>query len=481
MRKGLLSRFFSSKERILQRICLFVTLLILSCAPRYSIVNQYNNQVHEQHGPLNTGTVIVFLVDGLGRGFLEQKLQRKELPNLWAYFATAMPPVHLPMATLYSGFPSLTYPSISSLLTLSTVDQHGIFGNKILTGGKVIDFEEPSERDFLNDILFEKSIFTTLQSRYQKTVSLAHYFNAGSSVSWGDDVKSGLAYLNNSYTYIDEKTLDALNELLKRVKPSLWPRFIFVHLVGLDAVSHRSGPFSGEAHRYMKWLDQALGPTFQTLRKADSTRHQTISLLTSDHGMVDTPVYEDLESLLEDLHPAVKVLNEARYASVYFSPLAPIQEGQKVLISLPKRRTVLATAFRDKAVVHFVTARNYFRILMDSKNCPEGQFAVIRSQTANGPFTCRADFSGDLLPEKDSYQIQRLVSYFRASAAPDGVVFAANGVSFFKGIKGAHGGMLRQEIDSPLLARPFIFQDHPQVRNEELLKFLLNQDPQSSQ
>lgn len=125
------------------------------------------------------------------------------------------------------------------------------------------------------------------------------------------DSRTALAILNKDFNYADEKLIDSLQRLVEDNRPSAWPDFIFLHLVGVDFTSHDEGPNSPDVENYLRKLDAKLGPVLRILEGAERRREreEIISLLTADHGF-DTRVKDtwNIEKSLNRVDPKLQVL-----------------------------------------------------------------------------------------------------------------------------------------------------------------------------
>ena len=434
-------------------------LLISSCASYRELPKDYSRLLEKKSGMSSGRTVIFFLVDGLPVKTLKQELVASRMPQIDAFFIGSKHEMYIAR----TGFPSLTFTGIGSLLTERPVDQNGLFGNRVL-GHKeqeVINLEQPKNYSELTRRIKNKTIFSRLASKGQKTVSFSYSFAADSDVH-NDllDPQAGLAILNEDYEFLDTKTLDSLNLLLRQNAPETWPDFIFVHLVGVDFLSHQMGPQSPVVARYLNKLDKQLKPIFQTLNSVENkNQRKVISLLSADHGFDQTiSARMDLNELLGPEVRTLKVLNEGRFAGLYFPKEWTNQQKKNYLQKISSNSSIEVVADRQDQQVSISAIGKETIFTYSSAHCQESEFAILVQEIR--PRSLSEVNSAALCPENlDSrrnnlyhpYFIANLSHYFQTEAHPDAVIIPRPGISFQKGTLGQHGGPTADEIFVPLL------------------------------
>ena len=419
---------------IFLRLALIYLLSILvNCATKYDVVDDYQGQlVRENSRSLSKETTVFFLIDGLQLGILESELRAGRIPNIQNYFLSDGRKIH----QAHTTFPSLTYPAIASLLTETSVSNHGILGNQILRDGRAYNFENVKDHDELNRLLDGRLVFTRLKSKGFKTVSLDFAFRSGALAHTNaKDLKAGVSILAVDYNYIDTKTIESLLSLLKTTPHEQWPEFIFVHLIGLDFVTHDHGPQSPRVYDQLYSLDRKLGPVLNELTQIELTQKRKIlGLLTSDHGFdTETRKVIDLEKRLRATHPELKILNEGRVMSLFFPDSWSWQKRRDLLNGISLNQGIAAVAYPTKAAVN-----------------------VLAEKTILPPhFT------------------DNLADYFKSPFAPGAVIVAESGSSFHSLYKGLHGGPTESETIVPLLLKGVKLKDQKSIPAMwELLRFL---------
>ena len=148
------------------------------------------------------------------------------------------------------------------------------------------------------------------------------------------------------------------------------PRFMFLPLVDVDKVSHRSGPEHRNTLESYRRIDSAVGVLVEYLRK-QGLWSRTHLILTSDHGHTETKQHLDMSALLSELrysvfeHPniyrrsadAAVMISGNSFGNIYLSSEgrweAPLiseeleREHPEVLQALSQRPEIEWYAYRD--------------------------------------------------------------------------------------------------------------------------------------
>jgi hypothetical protein len=448
-------------------IVIFILALVFAaCASRYTVPQSY--KALEVQLPVESPrTVVLFLIDCLPVDTLKQALRENALPNIQQHFLSSGRKLY----KAHTVFPSLTYPSISSLLHAEPVSKTQALGNSIVQKGRLIHFESMTDREHFSDEMRGNNVFTRLTELQKSSVSLDYGLGVDASVAAETvDLKSGLAAEFKDYLYLDQKKLASLKLLLQSSSVEHWPSFIFVHLVGVDFLSHQHGSESAIVSRYLKSLDSSLSEVFQLLKQGEN-RKPVISMLSADHGFRPrTNHYVDIDKAAAGADNKLRVINEARMAALYY-PLIPSAEMQgqwaRKLLAVSQ---VEAVAYRSGSKITLATRSK--QISVDIVNGPGCAFETGAISINGGALSCPEaldPISQNLL---FPYFIQNMTYYFQAEKHPDMVVIPAANAAFSKAEVGYHGGPTAEEVYVPLLLRNAVLGEGQVPALWDLLKFL---------
>ncbi len=424
----------------------FLISLFLACTTRYTVSDQYSELIrHSETQNGHARTTVFFLIDGFSLPLLKKELRRRNIPEIRRHF---LGPSQV-ISEAYSAFPSLTYTNVASLLAERPVHLSGALGNSVLNSeDEVVRFESVLNRSFFAEKLAGHNIFKRLANKSQKTVSLDYGLGTEASAFTGiDGLKAGLAAGFKDYLYLDQKRIDSLANILSENKTTDWPRFIFIHLIGVDFLSHQHGRDSMQVEEYLKMLDHSLGKVFNLLEKAEHQGYQVISMLSADHGFAGGIKYHvEIEGLIHQRDSKALILNEGRMAGIYTQQ--PGEEFQKNLL-LKKGIEIVAYRENDEIFIHSKKQTVRLKLNSQIKCFPESKAVSF----GNWKPVC---------PESLDFQIQNLfyphllpnlIYYFQASQHPKIVLIPDATTAFNRIDTGFHGGPTMEETSTPLLLR----------------------------
>lgn len=460
-------------KNVILSLCLISLLWLAACASPNHVVDEYQEYSEKHVQKKSSRTVILFLVDGLPVTTITEEISTGSIPEIQHFFIGQKKSIY----QARSSFPSLTFPAIGSLLSQSTVDKHGIYGNLVLDDEEIVNYEDPQNFSKANLRIQHENIFSRLESRGYKTVSLDYSFNANAGVGVQlADANAAAAILQKNYFYVDKSLLSSLEELLSKTKPEQWPDFIYVHLVGIDFTSHDQGPDSLSVRQYLQKLDHELKDIFSLLTDAEKNQNrQIITMLTADHGFDQTITHNfDLERALHDAR--MRILNEGRLAGLYF-PQDWSQDMRSTFLQEWANKSeidIVAARSNDKVEIFRRKEVSTVQYVMNSL-CPQQSFALI---VDDRPQRC-ADHLDELSNQKFyPFFISNLSHYFQADGHPDAVLIAKPGISFHtnSGL-GQHGGPTERELFVPLLMRGAELKDPSRIPSlSKLLEFMTKEE-----
>jgi predicted AlkP superfamily pyrophosphatase or phosphodiesterase len=237
-------------------------------------------------------------------------------------------------------WPTITWPSHTSLITGVRPDQHGIEGNRRPKS-------EGGDYYWNVDLLKSRTLWQVAHDRGLKTAAITWPVTVGAAIDFNlpekffrrqggsmdlDGVTSsattGLADLISKafpsfpQQWVDDRTRALAARFLLREKQ---PDLLLLHLVGLDAEEHEKGPFDRNANAVLEYTDELIGELLAGLPS------NYMFALVSDHG------FERIDRIV---NPRVLLSKSGVTASLTLS-------GGILTTTEPKAATLLRQAAKD--------------------------------------------------------------------------------------------------------------------------------------
>jgi predicted AlkP superfamily pyrophosphatase or phosphodiesterase len=246
--------------------------------------------------------VVVISIDGLDARYLQKRDEYGlKIPALRRLMRDGV------AASVVGVYPSVTYPSHTSIVTGAVPSRHGIYGNDI--------FEPPDEtqtdkwywyaRDIRAETLWEAASRAGL-----KTALISWPVSTGAGDYNFPEIFVIGGTREESLALIKKEARPAgLVEDLERRDPALYgnvnkdegddlrtrfaeyvlaekrPEVTLVHLLDLDHFEHDFGPFTPEAFAALEKTDGYVARILKALERA-GTLHETAVFIVSDHGFL---------------------------------------------------------------------------------------------------------------------------------------------------------------------------------------------------
>jgi hypothetical protein len=440
---------------------LLLLLFLSSCASGL--------QVESDASPRSPRTVILFLVDGLGSKMLRAGITGGELANTRHFFLNKK----AAFAQGQAAFPSLTYPNISSVLTTQGIGDQPVAANHMVVNGKTINYESPFHHADLEKAVDPQSVFAKLTAEGRKSASFSYVFGQNATDHMAVGLQEGLEYQNHAYRSLDDRLLTSLEDYLTSKSSAEWPAFIYVHLVGVDGTAHLYGSRSQETQEYLGWLDERMEHVYEILRKAEK-RKQVTTMLTADHGFVDTSRYVNLEKLIHNADKSLTITNESRFLGLYLPKNGDRTEFETLLGRLRTVPGVELTVERKDNLLEFSTAKQTLAFGYGPATCVGSNYSLAPaaggSVLAASQYHCPEELNSSIQPYP--LLVSGLSRYLNSANHPDAVVIAKPDTSFTKDHKGNHGGPTTDEMLVPILLRNAEMHSDAIPHTSDLLKTL---------
>lgn len=442
-------------------LALASALVLGGCQTASSVSDEYVNTVAEDQYVAGVAkTSIVFVIDGLSIENFRLALSSNRIPEIANFF-------HLSNRRGFrigrASFPSLTYPNLTSILTGQTTAAHPITGNRIFLDNKVVNFESVLSWKTLDSLVANQLIFKQLTDRGETSVSFSYPFPGGASAHLEKTIGMGLNYLEKDFAAIDLGVLASLKILLEKSEAVQWPRFIFVHLIGVDSLSHEYGPDSSRVQSHLNKIDSRLAQIFRLLRSKGGGGHYTDAVLTADHGFVKTNYKVPLAEVVEKLQTKIRVLSDNRVTSLYVNPSLSDQDRRDLatgLLLIPHISWSILKKLNSLELYHVSGLRA--KIDLAPANCQSGQWAArfrwLHPRPRNiaereAPYFCPEDFDRVSTLRDETFLVPALTEFFSSPTSPDLIALPDQESDFSGEYRGNHGGLTKSEMLVPLLTR----------------------------
>jgi predicted AlkP superfamily pyrophosphatase or phosphodiesterase len=228
-------------------------LLVPACAPGAPA-----------EGPERTPKVLVIGIDGVRPDVLAEV----ETPHLDALAAEGVL-----VEDARTGFPSVSGPGWSSLLTGVWSDKHGVTDNEFT--GKRYDLY-PDFLTRIEDVRPELSTFAVAD-----WPPLAHAEDGAPTLSARIDVRHALDGYAMGWLEADRRSVELAVEVLAQGDPDA----LFVYLGNPDETSHEHGSIGEEYRRSIREADAQVGLLIQAIRERPTFEDEDwLVLASTDHG-----------------------------------------------------------------------------------------------------------------------------------------------------------------------------------------------------
>jgi predicted AlkP superfamily pyrophosphatase or phosphodiesterase len=218
-------------------------------------------------------------------------------------------------------YPTVTYPSHTTLVTGAKPADHGIIANTVFDDPS----QPPKKRWYWEASYIKTDTLWAAAKRSGLTVGSVFWpvtvgtdlmdwnlpeiwdpfadpiFSASVLMKYAspgllEDILKSRKQTVKDYRHTDESAVDAAVYLIERSKPNL----LLLHLIDLDHIHHTDGPFSGKALQQAEQEDAGVGRILEAIRRAGIQNSTTVAVV-SDHGFmrIDT-----------DFNPSVVLVQE---------------------------------------------------------------------------------------------------------------------------------------------------------------------------
>lgn len=254
------------------------------------------NAQEQNKNPKPENYVVLISIDGMKPEYYTKADQYKlKIPNLRAFcregsFAEGSETV----------YPSLTYPSHTTLVTGNRPATHGIISNQTWRG---LETNKTEEWYWYANAIKSPTLWTEARKAGLKTGAVAWPATAGAEIdylipeiwegSFNTSFKTSIAKSTAGLSELILKSLPdppptLLNDLVrvqaaKTIISKYKPNLLLVHFVEVDYQQHRKGIFSSEAKAKLEETDEFIGQIINATKEA-GIFEKTSFFVVSDHG-----------------------------------------------------------------------------------------------------------------------------------------------------------------------------------------------------
>jgi hypothetical protein len=299
-------------------------------------------------------TVVVVIADGLGHLQLEREIAAANAPNLAELIARAgHDDPCVAYSPLTSVFPTTTVAALGSVNSGVAPSEHGLLAYTLFLPefemvAEMIRWGPLNRRVSFTDPEFGKSP----EEFFWATTTYARLHAAGVERTFAVNPSgfSGTALtrmLHQQATYAGYISTSSLTPIVSRiVHDSAEPTYVYAYWPTVDTIAHVVGPLTPEHGSEVAAFDSQFGRMLAAL----GDRHDTLVLLSADHGHVDTRLedavnFADHPQLLEML----RALPAGERRVVYLHPRLGATH-EVAAYTRENLRDAAATMLRDDAV-----------------------------------------------------------------------------------------------------------------------------------
>lgn len=322
-------------------------------------------------------TVVVVLVDGLGRQMLEERGGHAP------YLRSALPGSR----TLTSGFPSTTAASIAMLGTGLTPGTTGLLGYTV---------RNPASGELLNMISWNGGV---APEQWQRCPTLLERAAAGGvgvvTVAQESFRDSGLtrAALRGGGFRAGASFPDRVDAAIRAVRDP-GTRLVYLYTGDVDTVGHHKG------WRSWEWGEETSAVDRELARLARAVPRGTTVLVTADHGMVDVHHDDKIDvgrtpALAQDV---VLVAGEPRAVHVHCVPGRTAAVARRWQDLLGDTAWVLRRAEAEALGLFGPVAERHRAVIGDLVVAARGGRAILDSRTQSAPSLGLVGMHGSLTP-----------------------------------------------------------------------------------
>ncbi len=218
--------------------------------------------------------VVLLIIDGLGYNYLMKKGKNTIFYNnlVGPITSVFLPTTAAAISTFLTGVPSQQHAHTAWFMNLKetgTVTKVLPFTPRI--GGPVLSEQGVEISDIIDEPAFSSKIKVKNFSINPKSLS-------------NSDFTSLMSKKSTQLSFKDNDLKDFFGKIKKAIKSSYRKKYIYAYWPGFDACAHETGVNSKKTEKHLKKLNKTMKKFIKEIKNTN-----TLLLITSDHGFVDTP------------------------------------------------------------------------------------------------------------------------------------------------------------------------------------------------
>ena len=434
---------------------------------------------------INDVYVVLFILDGTPRAFLNKLVENGDMPTLKKYFydggarfenvVTTFPSASAPayqafITGLFAGHSGITYLQWFDRELKQEVDYLGLDFMRV--NGDMWNYYAMTDPD-VEGIDHPVTIFDKLHGQSSATVYSEISRGAKSTSPILPVAAMWSAFVTGRYEMLDERAMNRVERLFRQPE-GLLPRFTLVGLYGSDVSQHAEGTAGENTKFVLQEFDERLARFIDQL-KDRNLFDKTYIIVVADHGMHDVHDEVDVAPLLKKAGFKIKHTSlKKEEADIFLSERGVSSAHLYFLNDNAKRRLETIELLRRDPKISFVISRDGNDVVyVYSEKCE----AEVRKLNVGGKFFYGyKPFDCDPLGYCSAKKTQSLCSgrlyddltwlYATHDAEhPDGVVqfgqlfdddragdifLTSDDSGFYKTKVATHGSLMKEDISVPV-------------------------------
>lgn len=238
---------------------------------------------------------MVFLCDGLNADVFDEMLRDGQLPHIKHFLVERGTMVDNALGSL----PTITYGSITSLVTGVRAGSHGVLGNNWFDPRLLVlrRYGTIGTMSLVNDDFQCPTVFEHLAPEHTVAVTMQHHRGA---TTWHENwMRTGPAWFFRMFHNVNMTTTARLQNVASEANATgRFPELFLLYYPAPDEVAHLYGIDSDNYRRILRSFDNEVGDACKALQE-QGLLERTMLVLVTDHGMARVRQHYDAAAELQ--------------------------------------------------------------------------------------------------------------------------------------------------------------------------------------